>query len=79
MIPKTINKQQIHNLLVKSFNTQDPKEISNIFQIILMSFEHGELLNEYETRNSINDSLFINLLLENAKKRIWRWIQFSII
>ena len=77
MIPKTLSKQQIHNLLVKSFNTQDPKEISNIFQIILMSFEHGDLLNEYETRNTINDSLFVNLLLENAKKEFGEGFNFQ--
>ena len=76
-VPKKINKQQIHDLIVKTFKTQDFKEISNIFQIILMSFEFNDFIDTYESIQSLNDDLFKELLMNNVIKVLGSDFKFN--
>lgn len=76
-IPKKINKQQIHDMIVKTFKTQDFKEISNIFQIIIMSFEFGDFINTHETIDYISDDIFKTLLIEHTKNEFGNDFKFS--
>ena len=77
-VSKKINKQQVHDLIVKSFKTQDYKEISNIFQIILMSFEFDDFIYIYETLEYVSNDFFKTLLLEYTKKSFSNDVNISL-
>ena len=69
-IQPKITSQQIHNILVKNFVTQDPKEISNVLMTILLTFESDDFIREYEFRNDISDNFFKNMLIDFVKRML---------